>query len=339
MKSVVAILLCLCISLTVFAQNTITSRGSGEWELPSTWDKNRVPADNDIVVIQSGHEVQVSRKVSLRNPTLRVIGTLLIEPGVTMNFNTSSVINVISGGRIESAQSNAQTAIFIGTDAKFRGNKVFNQSWGAGKLLGLAYATATTGNLDQQGSGFVLGNPPSTWQDLRVFVTTEDLVQLIWVTSHETTSRSFRIQRSQNAQSWQEIGVIESSGNMSAQNIYSFVDNAPGSGVFYYRLLEYTSFGLYKVSDVKSARIKEKVFTEKIFPNPARGSAQMQFPALATSAQLRAFNLEGRLLHNRFLQKGTVGAQLDLSGWPAGTYIIQVSSEEGVLSQQRLVKY
>jgi hypothetical protein len=339
MKSVVAILLCFCFGLSSFAQNTITSRASGEWQLPSTWDKNRVPADNDIIVIQSGHEVQVSDKISLRNHTLRVIGVLMIESGVTMNFNTSSVINVISGGRIESAQINAQTAIFIGADAKFRGNKTFNQSWGAGKLLGLAYATSSTGNVDQSGAGFFLGNPPTTWQDLRIFVTTEDQVQLIWVTSHETTSRSFRIQRSRNAQSWQEIGVIESTGNMSAENIYSFVDNAPGSGVFFYRLLEYTSFGLYKVSDVKSARIKENILTEKIYPNPARDWAQMRFPTLKSTAYLRAYNFEGRLLQKRVLQKGAVDAQLDLSGWPAGTYIIQVSSEEGVLSQQRLVKY
>jgi hypothetical protein len=90
---------------------------------------------------------------------------------------------------------------------------------------------------------------------------------------------------------------------------------------------------------VKSARIKEKILVEKIFPNPARVSAQMQFPALTSIAHLRAFNLEGRLVHNRVLQKGAVDAQLDLSNWPSGTYIIQVSSEEGMLSQQRLVKY
>jgi hypothetical protein len=339
MKSVVAVLLSFCLALSVHAQQTITSRGTGEWNLPSTWDKNRVPADNDIVVVQSGHEVQVSKNISLRNLTLRVIGVLRPGVGVTMNFNASSVINVISGGRIESAQANAGTAIFIGTDAKYRGNKVFNQNWGAGTLLGLAYATSSTGNIDQSGAGFFLGNPPATWQELRVFVTPEEQVQLIWVTSHETSARSFRIQRSQNAQSWQEIGVIESTGNMSAQNIYSFVDNAPGSGTFFYRLLEYTPDGLYKVSAVRSARIQQGSFTQKIFPNPSRHSAQMLFPALTSTAVLQVFNMEGRLVLNRILQKGAVGTQLDLSAWPAGTYIIQVSLEEGALSQQKLVKY
>ena len=225
----------------------------------------RIPGDNDIIVIQTGHSLEVKSHVTLKNVTLRVIGTMTLHDDKSVNLNSASVINVISGGRIRSNNSQGQSAILLGGAAKFRSSKVFNSAWGPGVINGLAYATSTTGNIDQSGIGFILGNLPAVWQDFNLFKTTDGQIQMVWVTSHETGTRTFNVERSRNAQSWNVIGRIESAGNMGSQNIYNFVDSDPGTGIVYYRVREIDPDGIFKLSSVRSVRLENTYcYTESL---------------------------------------------------------------------------
>ncbi|MCU0380813.1 MAG: T9SS type A sorting domain-containing protein [Chitinophagaceae bacterium] len=320
------------------AQTTITSSGSGDWSQPSSWDRNRIPADNDIIVIQSRHVMTMSQPVALRNITLRVIGELSLADGKSLNLNSASVVNVISGGRISAKKQSDQSAIILGGAAKFRGGKVFNASWGPGILIGLAYATSTTGNIDQYGSGFIIGNLPSVWQDLKLYLTPDRHVQMVWVTSHETAARTFRIERSQQGQVWDIIGTIESAGNMSSQNIYNFVDNNPGYGLVYYRVRELDPDGVAKLSSVRSLRLDD-VLEERLYPNPTRGAVRLSHKKVEGSSQLAVYNLQGQLVYSQVLPKGSISQALDLEKFSAGVYTLQVIHDDGSTSHHRLVKY
>jgi Secretion system C-terminal sorting domain len=291
-------------------------------------------------VIQSGHMVELSNDISLKNITLRVIGILSLNNGRTLNLNSGSIINVISGGRIKSQNPSDQSAIYLAGAAKFRGTKVFNSNWGAGVIYGLAYATSTTGNIDQSGTGFIIGNLPAVWQDFNLFRTTDNHVQMVWVTSHETGTRIFHIERSRNAQTWDVIGEIESPGSPGSQNIYNFVDSDPGSGIVYYRVREIDPDGLYKFSSVRSLRMEESVLDNKIFPNPARSMVQVKHKKVPDGqSKLFLYNVNGQTIKVINLSQGSILETIDISGLKNGMYLIQVRHSDGSTQHNSLVKY
>jgi hypothetical protein len=338
MKSFYSALILLLLTIPAAAQQTITSRRSGDWSSAASWDLNRVPGDNDIVVIQRDHVLAMSRSVNLKNITLRVIGELGLGRGQKLTLNSGSVVSVISGGKILADKADDGSAILLGGAVKFRGGRVFNQAWGPGVLVGLAYATSTTGNIDQFGAGFIIGSLPSVWQDLKLYITSDNHVQMVWVTSHETASRSFRIERSRQGADWTEIGQIKSAGNMSSQNIYNFVDNFPGSGKVYYRVREIDPDGVVKLSSVRSVRLDATV-NPAIYPNPASGMIQVTHKKVEREARLTMYDMLGHTVHTQVLPEGTTTQTMDISKLPTGVYAIRVTHEDGSFNDYRLVKH
>jgi hypothetical protein len=284
--------------------------------------------------------VELNADISLKNITLRVIGMFSLNNGRSLNLNSGSIINIISGGRIRSQQPLDQSAIYLAGAAKFRGTKVFNANWGAGVINGLAYATSTTGNIDQSGTGFILGNLPAIWQDFNLFRTTDNHVQMVWVTSHETGTRIFNIERSRNAQTWDLIGEIESPGSPGSQNIYNFVDSDPGYGIVYYRVKEIDPDGMYKLSSVRSLRMEADIIEYKIFPNPARSIVQLKHKQLTDSqSKLFIYNVNGQTIKTINLSPGSTLQTIDIAGFSNGIYLFQIRYGDGSAEHQSLVKY
>lgn len=332
------ILLALCFAGQVVAQQTITSVKSGDWREPATWDLGRVPGDNDIIVVQKGFQVQIDKPVQLKNTTLRVIGDMTLARDVSLSLNSASVITVISGGSIRAKVPGDQSAILLAGAAKFRGSKTFNGGWGMGVVLGLAYAGSTTGNIDLNGTGFIFGLLPAVWQDLKLFVTPDDHVQMVWVTSHETARRSFHVERSREGSNWDRLGTIESAGSWSAQNIYNFVDSRPGSGQVFYRVLEVDPDGVIKYSSIRTVRLGDWQ-TFKIYPNPASGQVQVQYKKVEGEARMTMYNMLGQAVLSQVLPAGSSFQTLDISGLSNGVYAIRVTHEDGTSNDYRLVKH
>jgi hypothetical protein len=284
--------------------------------------------------------MELNADVHLKNITLRVIGILSINNNKSIYLNSSSIINVISGGRIRSQKPSDASAIFMGGAAKFRGNKVFNSGWEPGVIYGLAYATSTTGNIDHSGAGFLIGNLPAVWQDFNLFRTADHHVQMVWVTSHETGSRIFRIERSRNAREWDVIGEIESPGSIASQNIYNFVDSDPGTGTVYYRVKEIDPDGVFKLSSVRSLRLVQEAVTEKVYPNPSCSSVHVRYKKTPDGqSKLIIYNVQGQTMKAVNLPFESDVHLLDISGLQKGVYMVQVRHTDGTMQHNSFVKY
>jgi hypothetical protein len=163
---------------------------------------------------------------------------------------------------------------------------------------------------------------------------------MVWVTSHETGTRIFRIERSKNAQSWDVIGEIESPGSPGSQNIYNFVDSDPGSGTIYYRVREIDPDGFYKFSSVRSLKIEETISDNKIFPNPARSMVQVKHVKVPDNqSKLFIYNVNGQTIKTIKLSPGSTFETLDISGLQNGMYLIQVRHSDGSIQLNSLIKY
>lgn len=76
-----------------------------------------------------------------------------------------------------------------------------------------------------------------------------------------------------------------------------------------------------------------------IFPNPASDNIQLVWAAPITQdAFLRVFGIQGQVLFQQVLRAGNVQQDIPVSGFPAGMYLIQVQTPQGVLQQTLAVQ-
>lgn len=324
----------------VHGQNTINSVASGDWSSISTWDLGRLPQDGDIIVLQPMHQVVMDRSGHLSNVVLRFSGKLTMAPGVGLTLNSGSIINVLNGGRIEAQNNSGDAWISLGNVVKYRSSKTYDPNWGVGNLLGLAYATSTSGSVDQGGVGFIFGTLPAVWQDLQLFKTPESYVQMIWVTSHESTARTFHIERSKDSRAWKDIGIIRSDGATGGQVIYSFIDNDPGNGTVYYRIAQENGDGSVTTTPIRSVKLGSGTSTQlSAYPNPTHDQVRVVLPqAPEKNLDYEWIDASGHMLRKGTQPAGDRTMVLDMSSLPAGVYFIRLHGTGDMERPIRLVK-
>jgi Secretion system C-terminal sorting domain len=338
MKLILFVILLLS-NIYCSAQGTIISNSSGSWTNPSTWNLNRLPGDGDIVVINNNNQVSIADNISLNNIVLRIQGSILIRDNKFLHLNGNGIINVITGGRISSESRQLNSMISVAGVTKFRGNKVFNPGWGEGIVAGLANASSTTGDIDLGGPGFVMGALPATWQDLNVFRTSDNMVQMVWVTSHETGTRIFDVERSGEALQWEIIGSISSVGNQGQVNIYDFVDSKPLTGINYYRILQKDPDGRSKYTSVRFVTVAARDFSLKGFPNPAINNYRVDFSTpLSEPLQMRMINSEGKMMMMKLAAKGLSFVDIQVNDLKKGIYFLQCITSNGNVQVLKMVR-
>ncbi len=97
---------------------------------------------------------------------------------------------------------------------------------------------------------------------------------LTWITSTELNSDYFEIERSTDAKSWINLGIVQAAGNSNAKNNYNFVDSIPESGLNYYRLKMVDLDGTFAYSRIKSVNFPEFSWA-KLYPNPVNDVLQI----------------------------------------------------------------
>jgi hypothetical protein len=206
-------------------------------------------------------------------------------------------------------------------------------------LIGLANASSSTGDIDLGAPGFIMGVLPATWQDLNVFRTSDNMVQMVWVTSHETGTRIFDVERSGESLHWEKIGTINSSGNQGQSNIYDFVDSRPLQGLNYYRILQRDPDGKVKYTSVRFISIAGKDFTISGFPNPAVSNYRVRFSkTLGDQMQLTMIDMYGKKVLQKTAGKGTSYIDLAVSLLRPGVYFVQCTAADGNVLLLKMVR-
>ena len=126
------------------------------------------------------------------------------------------------------------------------------------------------------------------------------------------------------------IGTVNSAGNSSLPQNYTFIDNeANKSGVRYYRLKIIHNEGVYSYSSVKPV-VFENTLIGIIHPNPSNGNFLLAFQAAAgEKIQAKIYNAAGQEIKN--METIAIGDVqkfiIDISDgkYPAGVYMIRVS--------------
>ena len=165
---------------------------------------------------------------------------------------------------------------------------------------------------------------------------------LSWATGSESQSDYFSVERSTDAVAFTQVGTVAAQGNSTTRSDYQFTDPAAGNNAtLYYRLRQVDIDGAFSYSNTVelSSPGAGSQWQLSVYPNPANDIINVEYsgPQTSTGTTVRVMDLQGRTIQTIALPAPGAAVQVNVSGWPAGTYLLTVG-EGGQSVSKRLVK-
>jgi len=168
----------------------------------------------------------------------------------------------------------------------------------------------------------------------------DNAVKLNWSTASEKDNDYFTIERSADAQTWNEIGIVNGAGNSSTIHDYEFVDplfNSPplkggepaGEGVVYYRLKQTDYDGKYSYSNIVYVKPETTDDLQLAVDNSSPEELKCTlFTREDADVTLCIIDLQGRILQKEKVHafKGANFFQLSISNLNSGLYFIKATT-------------
>lgn len=158
-------------------------------------------------------------------------------------------------------------------------------------------------------------------------------VNLTWVTSTETNSKEFVVER-KSVDGWNSIGSVEAAGTSTSNIAYSFADRNLETGKYSYRLRQIDLDGTFMYSDVVEVEVGTPVTFElsQNFPNPFNPSTRINFSIPTESnVTLELYDVQGQRIAILFQGNLSAGYHVnDLDavryGLSSGVYIYRLNA-------------
>lgn len=165
----------------------------------------------------------------------------------------------------------------------------------------------------------------------------EKAVRLTWKTAYETNSDFFEIQRSRDANEWQQLGRVGSAGGGKGQAEYHFTDSNPVTGDDYYRLKMVDRDGSFAFSQIRKVLWDGGGLT--VFPNPAVDRLEVRVKDWSKVAKIKILDAAGIVLREPLAADGLKEKYVSLNHLGAGSYILAIEHRDGSSERVHFIKY
>lgn len=162
---------------------------------------------------------------------------------------------------------------------------------------------------------------------------------LEWQTGMEQNNSHFVVERSSNGNEFTAIGRVGAVGNSNSLNTYRFTDEAPVSGINYYRITQVDFDGKHSSTDIKAIRIQcnGNAVAIKAYPNPA--TSQVNIQSGKAVAQVNVVASNGQTVMKYVPSQNQGGTfSLNIQRVQKGIYLLQVVNKDGTVDVIKLLK-
>jgi hypothetical protein len=179
---------------------------------------------------------------------------------------------------------------------------------------------------------------PVEWLEFSVKAIEGD-AELTWVTASELNASHFEVERSADRLTYERIGAVAASGNSQSINEYRFTDNqlaAAGMSTAYYRLRQVDFDGSYDWSNTLELSLTPSTsFLLRAYPNPVTDRLVVSLSGEASVKELRILHITGQEIYRVEARAGSGNTSytIETAHWPAGSYLVLLTSENGTQSQ------
>lgn len=276
-----------------------------------------VPAGSTVLINISN----VTPSINSGNFTINgVVGAASLPSGPTYGIGSHVLLNFYNATSL--------TLETVGVAANVLAPFSLANSFSGGSING---QSAIGGNVSQLG-GFEFHNftfsgmldlSPLPVTLIRFEVAAENRsANLHWITSAETNSEAFMIQRSPNARNWISVGTVSASGESAEKKFYSFTDKSPLSGIGYYRLKMMDRDGTHAYSTIRKVQIETP--GSYLYPNPIAGGL-LNIYSKASIKNIQLTDNQGKYLQH-FSEKTTA---LNIDSLTSGIYWLRLTDNDG----------
>ncbi|MBP5412633.1 MAG: T9SS type A sorting domain-containing protein, partial [Bacteroidales bacterium] len=164
-----------------------------------------------------------------------------------------------------------------------------------------------------------------------------EATQLQWSTASETNNEYFTIERSSDAVNYEEVARIQGAGTTSQRNDYSFMVDNNSTAITYYRLRQTDIDGKYEIFTPIAIQCQnEKTATEiSIYPVPANDQVNI-FSSNSPMTRIEIYSIMGAKVAEEQAEGNQ--ATLHIGNLARGVYAVKVFTEDGQVSNARLIK-
>ncbi|MCF2443546.1 T9SS type A sorting domain-containing protein [Dyadobacter sp. CY345] len=155
-----------------------------------------------------------------------------------------------------------------------------------------------------------------------------------WITSEETNSDYFEVQRSTNGKSWYGIGKVEAAGESKISHTYNYTDKQPKTGENLYRLKMVDRDGTFAYSRINSLNF-EFGFETSIYPNPVSDQLHLKATDWAQVKSITIFDLNGASVYT---SGATPSDVIDVKNLNPGMYVIRILQTDGLAATHKMVR-
>ena len=205
---------------------------------------------------------------------------------------------------------------------------------------------AVTGSFTKgmSGVGFGIPGAPLAVEWLSFQGTNEgNIVRLDWVTGSEINNLGFVIERSSDRGIFEKIGFVNSKGNSTEKQKYSFTDESlvQQEKKYFYHLKQVDLDGKYDYSSIIEINLSQGLRPMLISPNPFMDQFSISIPVeINESFFLSLYSEDGKFIQDIYEGRWTGNPLLinhQLEALPAGIYLMKGSSE-GKVFTEKIVK-
>ncbi len=157
---------------------------------------------------------------------------------------------------------------------------------------------------------------------------------LQWATASEQNNDYFRLERSEDGQTFEKWARVEGNGATSTTQNYTYLDENPSNGTTYYNLSQIDLD--YKVKKLKTIALERKndalrLLIKSVSPIPVTDFFHLQYQSpKAQNLTLEVFNINHQPVYQQGLEANTGRNdwRVNCGNWRSGVYILRLSSEK-----------
>ena len=162
-----------------------------------------------------------------------------------------------------------------------------------------------------------------------VYSLSNGTVKILWQTLTETNNDFFTIERSRDAENWEELAYVKGSGNSQEKLSYQEIDRQPFLETSYYRLKQTDYNGDFSYSQIMDIYMDPGHLAPlEVFPNPARGFLSIE-GAPDELSSFTFYDVVGKdvTAQVHVIYRDDFQIQLDISRLPRGVYLLKTKNE------------
>lgn len=158
-------------------------------------------------------------------------------------------------------------------------------------------------------------------------------VKLQWTSADEQNFYGYAIERSGNANKWNEIGFVNAKTSGSVNSEYAFYDSQPLSGTGYYRLKLVDLDGTFTYSEIRMVVMNGNTAIS-IYPNPAKNYFIVS--GLTGKTVVKLTDITGRVIQT--ITSNHPVEKINVSNLVKGVYILVIVPDRGRVTTRKVLK-